>query len=177
MFKKKKKSLSEYSSWELIGYRFKKNKLAMIGVIMFAAIVIVTIFGPVFIPYERVIEQNVREKLQSPNAKYIFGTDELGRDLFARIIYGGRISLLCGLAIIGIAFVIGAIIGGIAGFVGGKVDTFLMRIVDAFPIPNTVVKLFSAENTWRAAAREDKATPTFFIYCSGKENKRHNSTH
>ena len=45
------------------------------------------------------------------------------------------------------------------------------------PIPNTVVKLFSAENTWRAAAREDKATPTFFIYCSGKENKRHNSTH
>ena len=131
MFKKKKKSLSEYSSWELIGYRFKKNKLAMIGVIMFAAIVIVTIFGPVFIPYERVIEQNVREKLQSPNAKYIFGTDELGRDLFARIIYGGRISLLCGLAIIGIAFVIGAIIGGIAGFVGGKVDTFLMRIVDA----------------------------------------------
>ena len=45
------------------------------------------------------------------------------------------------------------------------------------PIPNTVVKLFRAENTWRAAAREDKATPTFFIYFSGKENKRHNSTH
>lgn len=130
-FKKKKKSLSEYSSWELIGYRFRKNKLAMLGVFMFLAIMLVTLFAPLVVPYEKVINQNVREKLQAPNGKYIFGTDELGRDLFARVLYGGRVSLLCGLAIIGISLVAGAIIGGIAGFIGGKVDTILMRIVDA----------------------------------------------
>lgn len=128
---RKKKPLSEYSSWELIGYRFKKNKLAMLGVFMFLAIVLVTLLAPIFVPYDLVIQQNVREKLQGPSKDHIFGTDELGRDMFARILYGGRISLLGGIAIIGIAFVIGAIIGGIAGFVGGKVDTILMRIVDA----------------------------------------------
>lgn len=128
---RKKKPLSEYSSWELIGYRFKKNKLAMLGVFMFLAIVLVTLLAPIFVPYDLVIQQNVREKLQGPSKEHIFGTDELGRDMFARILYGGRISLLGGIAIIGIAFVIGAIIGGIAGFVGGKVDTILMRIVDA----------------------------------------------
>lgn len=131
IFGKKKKPLSEYSSWELIGYRFRKNKLAMLGVFMFAFIVAVTIIAPMFIPYEMVISQDVRNRLQSPNAEHIFGTDELGRDMFARILYGGRISLLCGIAIIAIAFVFGAVIGGVSGFIGGKIDTVLMRIVDA----------------------------------------------
>ncbi len=140
--KKKKKPLSEYSSWELIGYRFKKNKLAMLGVFMFVTILAVTIFAPLIIPYEKVVEQNVREKLQGPSPAHIFGTDELGRDLFARIIYGGRISLLGGLAIIGIAFVIGAIIGGAAGFIGGKVDSVLMRIVDALmAVPSALLAM------------------------------------
>ena len=131
MFSKKKKPLSEYSSWELIGYRFRKNKLAMLGVFMFVLIVAVTIIAPFFIPYEEVISQDVRNRLQSPSKEHIFGTDELGRDMFARILYGGRISLLCGIAIIVIAFIFGAIIGGVSGFIGGKVDTVLMRIVDA----------------------------------------------
>lgn len=131
IFGKRKKPLSEYSSWELIGYRFRKNKLAMLGVFMFAFIVAVTIIAPMFIPYEMVISQDVRNRLQSPNAEHIFGTDELGRDMFARILYGGRISLLCGIAIIAIAFVFGAVIGGVSGFIGGKIDTVLMRIVDA----------------------------------------------
>lgn len=131
MFFKKKKPLSEYSSWELIGYRFRKNKLAMLGVFMFIFIVAVTIIAPIFIPYEMVISQDVRNRLQGPSREHIFGTDELGRDMFARILYGGRISLLCGIAIIAIAFVFGAIIGGVSGFIGGKVDTVLMRVVDA----------------------------------------------
>ena len=129
--KKNKKPLSEYSSWELIGYRFKKNKLAMLGVFMLAVIILVTLLAPLFIPYEKVIEQNVRQKLQGPSPEHVFGTDELGRDMLARVLYGGRISLLCGIAIIAIAFIFGAIIGGIAGFIGGKVDTVLMRSVDA----------------------------------------------
>ena len=78
MFRKKnKKPLSEYSSWELIGYRFKKNKLAMLGVFMLAVIVLVTLLAPLFIPYEKVIEQNVRQKLQGPSMEHFFGTYEL----------------------------------------------------------------------------------------------------
>lgn len=128
--KKKKKPLSEYSTGELILFRFKKNKLAMIGVAMFAFVTLFILIAPLIRPYSMVIKQDITNKLQGPSAEHIFGTDELGRDLLARILYGGRISLFCSLAIIGIAFVIGAIIGGTAGFFGGKVDTILMRVVD-----------------------------------------------
>jgi len=130
LFGKKKKPLSEYSTGELIMFRFRKNKLAMVGVFMFLFVTIFILLAPLIRPYDLVVKQNISHKLQAPNTQYIFGTDELGRDLLARILYGGRISLFCSLAIIGIAFVIGAIIGGAAGFFGGKVDTILMRVVD-----------------------------------------------
>lgn len=129
-FKKKKKPLSEYSTGELILYRFRKNKLAMLGVGMFLFVTIFILIAPFIKPYNEVIKQNISNRLLPPGNGYLFGTDELGRDLFARILYGGRISLFCSLAIIGIAFVTGAIIGGAAGFFGGKVDTILMRVVD-----------------------------------------------
>lgn len=127
---KRKKSLSEYSTGELVAFRFRKNKLAMLGVFMLLTVTLVIVAAPLFCPYEMVVKQNIVDKLQSPNGKYIFGTDELGRDMLARILYGGRISLFCSLAIIGIAFFAGAIIGGAAGYFGGKIDTILMRIVD-----------------------------------------------
>ena len=130
MKKKAKKPLSEYSTGELILFRFRKNKLAMIGVAMFLVITVFILVAPLIMPYDMVVKQNISHRLQGPSKEHIFGTDELGRDLFARILYGGRISLFCSLAIIGIAFVIGALIGGVAGFLGGKVDTVLMRVVD-----------------------------------------------
>lgn len=129
-FFKKKKPLSEYSTGELVLYRFRKNKLAMLGVAMFLFVTIFILIAPLIKPYNLVIKQNISERLIPPGNGHIFGTDELGRDLFSRILYGGRISLFCSLAIISIAFVIGAIIGGTAGFFGGKVDTILMRLVD-----------------------------------------------
>lgn len=127
---KKKKPLSEYSTGELVLYRFRKNKLAMLGVAMFLFVTFFILIAPLIKPYNLVIKQNISERLIPPGNGHIFGTDELGRDLFSRILYGGRISLFCSLAIISIAFVIGALIGGAAGFFGGKVDTILMRIVD-----------------------------------------------
>ena len=127
---KRKKPLSEYSTGELVLYRFRKNKLAMLGVAMFLFVALFILVAPLIRPYEMVVKQNIADRLEAPNGEYIFGTDELGRDLFARILYGGRISLFCSLAIIGIAFVCGALIGGTAGFFGGKVDTLLMRVVD-----------------------------------------------
>ena len=114
MFKRKKKSLAEYSTGELILFRFRKNKLAMFGVFL---LLVVT-------------KMHISDRFTPPNAIYVFGTDEFGRDLFARVLYGGRISLLCSFAIIGLAFVVGALIGGTAGYFGGRVDSILMRIVD-----------------------------------------------
>lgn len=141
-WKKKKKSLSEYSTSELIMFRFRKNKLAMFGVILLAFIIILVALAPVISSYEAVIKMNISDKFQSPNAAYIFGTDEFGRDLFARILYGGRISLFASLAVIGIAFVIGAIIGGAAGYLGGKIDTILMRFVDVLmAVPSALLAM------------------------------------
>ena len=130
MKKRVKKPLSEYSTGELVLYRFRKNKLAMLGVAMFLFVTLMILIAPLIRPYDMVVKQNIADRLQGPGSQYLFGTDELGRDLFSRILYGGRISLFCSLAIIAIAFVSGALIGGAAGFFGGKVDTVLMRIVD-----------------------------------------------
>lgn len=128
--RKGKKSLSEYSTGELVLFRFRKNKLAMFGVFLLGAMILLILVGPLFVPYDAVIKNHIADRFQSPCATYLFGTDEFGRDLFARILYGGRISLFCSLAVIGIAFLVGAIIGGAAGFLGGKVDSVLMRIID-----------------------------------------------
>lgn len=127
---KTKKPLSEYSTGELIWFRFKKNKLAMLGVFMFIAVAVFVLIAPLIRSYDMVIRQDIVHKLQGPSASHPFGTDELGRDLLSRILYGGRISLFCSLAIIGIAFVCGSIIGGVSGYFGGKIDIFLMRVVD-----------------------------------------------
>lgn len=130
MSKRRKKSLSEYSTGELVLYRFRKNKLAMFGVFLLGLIVLAVLLAPVLTSYENVTQMHISDRFTSPNSTYLFGTDEFGRDLFARVLYGGRISLLCSFAIIGIAFVVGALIGGAAGFFGGKVDNILMRFVD-----------------------------------------------
>lgn len=130
MFKRKKKSLAEYSTGELIMFRFRKNKLAMFGVFLLMVVFVAVLLAPVLSSYAAVTKMHISDRFTPPNAAYIFGTDEFGRDLFARVLYGGRISLLCSFAIIGLAFVVGALIGGAAGYFGGKVDTVLMRIVD-----------------------------------------------
>ena len=130
MSKNRKKSLSEYSAGELVMFRFRKNKLAMFGVLLLFLVFLTVLLAPVLSSYESITKMHMSDRFTFPNAVYIFGTDEFGRDLFARVLYGGRISLLCSFAIIGIAFVIGALIGGVAGYFGGKVDTILMRFVD-----------------------------------------------
>ena len=140
--RKSKKSLSEYSTGELVMFRFRKNKLAMFGVVLLSIIVITILLAPLISSYDAVVEMNMADRFQSPNAKYLFGTDEFGRDLFARILYGGRISMFASLAVIGIAFVIGAIMGGAAGYLGGRVDTILMRAVDVLmAVPSVLLAM------------------------------------
>ena len=146
MLKRRKKSLSEYSTGELVMFRFRKNKLAMFGVFLLAFVFLAVLAAPILSSYENVTKLHISDRFTSPNPLYIFGTDEFGRDLFARVLYGGRISLLCSFAIIGIAFVVGALIGGAAGFFGGRADTFLMRFVDILmAVPSSVLTLRNVE--------------------------------
>lgn len=130
--KRLKPRISGMSSWGLVWFRFQKNKLAMVGVILLVALMLMILLAPIYCPYERVVKQNMSEKFMSPCWEHPFGTDQYGRDLFARIIYGGRISLFLGLAVVMIAFAMGCTLGGLAGYFGGVVDNVIMRVVDMF---------------------------------------------
>lgn len=109
--------------------RFRRNRLSVAGVAVVAALITVAVFAPVLAPYEPTAI-NVEEILSPPSARHLFGTDELGRDVLSRMIFGSRISLKVGFVAVGIAISIGIMIGSLAGFYGGKVDAVLMRFVD-----------------------------------------------
>lgn len=108
---------------------FKKNKRAVVGLIILAIVVLMAILGPVFSPYSY-DEQNMALRNAAPSTAHWFGTDKMGRDIFVRILYGARISLGVGAVAALVNLIIGTIYGGIAGYVGGKTDMIMMRIVD-----------------------------------------------
>ncbi len=112
-----------------VWYRYKKNKLAMIGLIFLVIMVVMAIFVPILSKYG-FEDQNITLKNAMPSLDHPFGTDKLGRDIFVRVMYGGRISLSIAFASAFICLIIGVLYGGIAGYVGGKVDMVMMRIVD-----------------------------------------------
>ncbi|MCX8070322.1 MAG: ABC transporter permease, partial [Thermodesulfovibrionales bacterium] len=120
---------------KIIWQRFKRNKLSVVGLCIVIFLSLTAIFAPLIAPYEPT-KINVYNILSPPDRNHLFGTDELGRDLLSRMIWGARASLKVGLLAVGIAISIGIIIGSLAGYYGGKVDSFLMRFVDmmlAFP--------------------------------------------
>lgn len=129
---KKTKTLTNKSQWGLIAYRFSKNKLAMVGLAVIILMILLCLTAPLYIDYNSVVKQNMSERFIAPCSEHIFGTDQFGRDLFSRIIYGGRISLLAGLVVVATALVVGVTLGGVAGYFGGTVDMIIMRICDIF---------------------------------------------
>lgn len=112
-------------AWE----RYRKNKLALAGLIFIVILVLLAVFVPMLSPYG-FETQDLAMKNAMPSLQHPFGTDKLGRDIFVRVMYGGRISLAIGFASAGINLVIGVLYGGISGYVGGKVDMVMMRIID-----------------------------------------------
>jgi len=106
-----------------------KNKLMLFGAVVVGILTFMVLLAPVIAPYNPTAI-NIEKALLAPSGAHIFGTDYLGRDLFSRIIYGGRISLSIGFIAIAIALIIGVTIGSIAGYYGGIADTILMRFVD-----------------------------------------------
>lgn len=116
-----------------VWHQFRRNKGAMVGSAIVLIIVFVALFADVFLDYDtQVVGQNVAERLQWPSARHWFGTDELGRDYFIRVLYGGRVSLVVGVLAMLTSIVIGVTVGMVAGYFGGIVDNILMRIVDVF---------------------------------------------
>ena len=119
------------SLWQETGRRFRRHRLAMVGSVILLALVLSVLFGPLVwrLPINDI---DFRAKLKGPSWSHPLGTDDLGQDLLARMLYGGRISLAVGIAAMLIAISIGTAIGAISGFAGGAVDHMLMRITDMF---------------------------------------------
>jgi peptide/nickel transport system permease protein len=109
--------------------RFRKNNLALVGLFMVLTLFFMSFLAPVISPYNP-DQIDTGEILQSPSLKHPFGTDILGRDVLSRMIYGSRISLKVGFVAVGIATLIGAFLGAIAGYYSGWVDSLIMRFVD-----------------------------------------------
>ena len=112
--------------------RFKKSKGAVIGLIMLVAIALVLIIGPFLIPYDLATTNNYDFMLAKPSAEHIFGCDGYGRDIFARVVYGGRTSIAIAVLATISSCVVGSMLGAVAGFFGGKVDALIMRSLDIF---------------------------------------------
>ena len=124
-----KRNSPAYEIWK----RFKKNKAAMLGLAIFSVMVILAVFADVICDYDtQVIAQNVANRLKLPSAAHWFGTDAYGRDIFARVVHGARISIVIGLAATVGSVCISGILGSIAGYYGGRVDNVIMRVLDTF---------------------------------------------
>ena len=108
---------------------FSRNRLALVGLILLALLVCAAIFGPMLSPYPY-DGMDAMSRNQSSTAAHWFGTDQMGRDIFTRVLYGTRVSLLVGFASTALNLLIGVLYGSIAGYVGGRVDMVMMRIVD-----------------------------------------------
>jgi peptide/nickel transport system permease protein len=119
------------SLWQETGRRFRRHRLAMVGSVILLALVLSVLVGPLVwrLPINDI---DFKAKLKGPSWSHPLGTDDLGQDLLARMLYGGRISLAVGIAAMLIAISIGTAVGAISGFVGGAVDHILMRITDMF---------------------------------------------
>jgi len=115
--------------WKDVWRRFKGNKLALLGLILIAVVIFLTFAGPAMSGHDYT-RMEYSLKNQTPSAEHWFGTDDAGRDIFARVCMGGRVSILIGVLCTFVMFVIGATLGGLAGYKGGLIDDIIMRSVE-----------------------------------------------
>lgn len=127
--KKDERNNEIVSPSKVVFNRIKKNKLAMFGLVLIVAIAVLCFIGPLFMKYDYNTQTNDIQVGFMVNG-HILGTDKLGRDILTRLMYGGRISILVGIVSVAIEILIGTLIGAIAGYYGGKVDTALMALAD-----------------------------------------------
>ena len=126
-----KQTYKKRSQVSAVWHRLKKNKLAMLGLIILCVMIGLAVFADFIADYDTVvIGQDMSQRLLTPSLEHLCGTDQFGRDVFARIIHGGRLSLSLSIISMSIAVAIGAFIGAVAGYYGGRVDDVLMRLMD-----------------------------------------------
>lgn len=134
---KKRSQLAE------IWFRLKRNKMAMLGLAILLTLALLAIFADVICDYDTmVVAQNIEIRLQGPSSAHWFGTDEFGRDIFARMIHGARVSLVVGLISVSVSLILGGTLGAFAGFYGGTVDMVIMRVLDVFlAVPSILLSM------------------------------------
>ncbi len=126
------------SPWHDAWLRLRRNRLAVTGGVMLIVLSLACIVGPWLSPYDYA-EQDLENTFAAPGGAHWLGTDQLGRDLLVRVLYGGRISLGVGLCATFVALTIGVFYGAVAGWVGGRTDAVMMRIVDIiYALPFTI---------------------------------------
>lgn len=135
----KKQSTSEWrKSWR----KMRRSPLSMFGLTIVSFVILLAIFAPWIAPYPEDVSGAIHfdRMLEPPSAEHWFGTDEVGRDIFTRVLYGARISLMLGFIVLGLSIAIGLPLGLIAGFWGGRINTVIMRIADIFlSVPSLVL--------------------------------------
>jgi len=138
-----KKKSKKRSLWADAWLRLRKNKSAVAGMIMLATILIVIYSSPLYLDYDNdVIKPDLTQTLQFPAEGKLLGTDELGRDVLARILWGGRISIGIGVLAMMLSSIIGCTLGAISGYYGGKTDGIIMRSLDVFmAIPSLLLMI------------------------------------
>lgn len=139
MAKKKKKKSQLASVWG----RLRKNKMAVIGLVMLLVILLSAALADVLFDYETMaVQQNASMRLNPPSSEHLLGTDEVGRDILARIVFGARVSLPVAMATIFFAAIIGGMLGALSGYGSKHLDNFIMRIMDMFlAIPSTLLAI------------------------------------
>lgn len=141
-------SLPVTTYWSDVVRRFCKNKIAVVGLVMLLIIVVLCAGAPLFTKYDPVLDMDLANLLQPPGAEgHLLGTDDLGRDIWCRLLYGGRTSVLTGLIVALITAVVGVGIGLVSGYFGGVVETLLMRFTDimlSFPFLIVAIAIMAA---------------------------------
>jgi len=126
-----------------IWHRLKKNKGAMAGLLIICLLALTALSVDMIFDYDtQVIGQNITERLQAPSKAHWMGTDELGRDIFCRLLYGSRFSLSVGIVAVAIALAVGVMLGAFAGYYGGGIEDLIMRATDIFAsVPNMLMAI------------------------------------
>ena len=133
-----KKSRSQFLT---VMKALSRNKMAIVGLIILIILVFAGTFAHVIAPYDYAA-QDLQNAFQHPNAQHLFGTDEFGRDMFSRIMYVPRISLLVGFVSVGIAVIVGGALGAVAGYYGKRIDNIIMRLMDILlAVPQTLLAI------------------------------------
>lgn len=132
-------AVRQQPSWGRRLWRFlRTNPLALLGLAILLLWIILCAAAPLVAPYGP-LQQKIAERLSGPSVTHLFGTDQLGRDIFTRVLYGGRLSLPSGIAVVLIASLIGMAIGALAGFLGGWFDELIMRLTEVFMAFPTII--------------------------------------